>query len=195
MSVSLGTCFLSGPFEMPNDPNAATHPAFPDIGDLTRHLHFSPENGRIWVRDHRGVLLNATAFTAMRKGIIDQIGLAAARNLYSLIGYAEGTRDAEAVRKVRPNASSFDAFAVGLQAHALYGLGWAEVVDMSMNSDTGEFAGDFLVHDSMEASAHLESFGPSLEPDTPADLPVPSSAVPACITRANARAWAVPVAD
>tara|TARA_R110000787_G_scaffold187146_8_gene299083 strand:- start:3193 stop:4932 length:1740 start_codon:yes stop_codon:yes gene_type:complete len=164
MSVSLGTCFLSGPFEMPNDPNAATHPAFPDIGDLTRHLHFSPENGRIWVRDHRGVLLNATAFTAMRKGIIDQIGLAAARNLYSLIGYAEGTRDAEAVRKVRPNASSFDAFAVGLQAHALYGLGWAEVVDMSMNSDTGEFAGDFLVHDSMEASAHLESFGPSLEP-------------------------------
>jgi len=142
----------------------STRPAFPDIGDLAKHLRFSPANGRIWINEHRGLLLNASAFASLRRGIIEKIGISGARDLYTLIGYAEGTRDAEAVRKVRPNASGFDSFAVGLQAHALYGLGWAEVVSVRMNPDTGEFAGDFRIHDSMEASAHLDAFGPSVEP-------------------------------
>lgn len=145
-------------------PAEATPAVLPDIGDLARQVRFSPANGRIWIRDHRGVLLNGSAFAALRRGMINRIGVGAARDLFTLIGYAEGTRDAEAVRKVRPTANAFDAFAVGLQAHALYGLGWTEVLSMKLNSDTGEFEGDFRVHDSMEASAHLENSGPSAEP-------------------------------
>lgn len=147
-----------------NPEDESSRPAFPDIGDLAKHLRFSPANGRIWINEHRGLLQNATAFASLRRGIIEKIGIAGARELYTLIGYAEGARDAEAARKVRPHANGFDAFAVGLQAHALYGLGWAEVISMRMNPDTGEFAGDIWVHDSMEASAHLEAFGPSVEP-------------------------------
>lgn len=138
--------------------------ALPDIGDLIGQFRFSPAEGRIWVQDHRGLLLSSTAFGALRRGIVERLGVAVAREMYSLIGYTEGARDAAAARKLRPHDDYNAVFAVGPQAHAIYGFGWSEVITLTMDPERGTYFFEFLVHDSAEANIHVESFGPAVEP-------------------------------
>jgi DNA-binding NtrC family response regulator/predicted hydrocarbon binding protein len=145
-------------------PNAAPAPSLPDIRDLAEQVRFTPDTGRIWVRDQRGVLLTASVYGALRRELIDRLGPAVARELLSRIGYAEGGRDAEAARRLRPDVSYFDAFAVGPQVHALAGFGWSQVVRLHAEPESGAFAGEFLVHDSLEASVHVDAYGTSPEP-------------------------------
>lgn len=136
----------------------------PDIRDLAEHLRFSPAEGRIWMEDHRSVLLSSSAFGSLRKDIVERLGAPAGREMYTRIGYAEGSRDAGYARKLRPEQSYYDAFMAGPQAHALAGFGWVQVVTMEMEPDSGTCFGEFLVHDSIEASVQLELSGPSAEP-------------------------------
>ncbi|MDD3651493.1 sigma-54-dependent Fis family transcriptional regulator [Immundisolibacter sp.] len=143
---------------------AAPAANLPDIRDLAEQVRFTPDTGRIWVRDQRGVLLTASVYGALRRELIDRLGPAVARELLSRIGYAEGGRDAEAARRLRPDVSYFDAFAVGPQVHALAGFGWSEVVHLNAEPASGAFAGEFLVHDSLEAATHLDAYGQSPEP-------------------------------
>ena len=145
-------------------PKAKPPPNLPDIRDLAEQVRFTPDTGRIWVRDQRGVLLTASVYGALRRELIDRLGPAAARELLSRIGYAEGGRDAEAARRLRPSVSYFDAFAVGPQVHALAGFGWSEVVHLNAEPESGAFTGEFLVHDSLEAATHLDAYGQSPEP-------------------------------
>ena len=145
-------------------PKAKPAPNLPDIRDLAEQVRFTPDTGRIWVRDQRGVLLTASVYGALRRELIDRLGPAVARELLSRIGYAEGGRDAEAARRLRPNVSYFDAFAVGPQVHALAGFGWSQVVHLHADPESGAFAGEFLVHDSLEATTHLDAYGTSPEP-------------------------------
>ncbi|WP_323760177.1 sigma 54-interacting transcriptional regulator [Immundisolibacter sp.] len=145
-------------------PNAVPAPSLPDIRDLAEQVRFTPDTGRIWVRDQRGVLLTASVYGALRRELIDRLGPAVARELLSRIGYAEGGRDAEAARRLRPDVSYFDAFAVGPQVHALAGFGWSQVVRLHAEPESGAFAGEFLVHDSLEASVHVDAYGTSPEP-------------------------------
>ena len=143
-------------------PSAVVH--LPDIRDLAEQVRFTPDTGRIWVRDQRGVLLTASVYGALRRELIDRLGPAATRELLSRIGYAEGGRDAETARRLRPAVNYFDAFAVGPQVHALAGFGWSEVVHLNAEPESGAFAGEFLVHDSLEAATHLDAYGQSPEP-------------------------------
>ncbi|MFZ5491841.1 MAG: sigma 54-interacting transcriptional regulator [Pseudomonadota bacterium] len=136
----------------------------PDIRDLAEQVRFTPDTGRIWVRDQRGVLLTASVYGALRRELIDRLGPAVARELLSRIGYAEGGRDAEAARRLRPHVGYFDAFAVGPQVHALAGFGWSEVVELHADPETGAFAGEFVVRDSLEATTHLDAYGTAPEP-------------------------------
>jgi DNA-binding NtrC family response regulator len=145
-------------------PKAQPAPDLPDIRDLAEQVRFTPDTGRIWVRDQRGVLLTASVYGALRRELIDRLGPAVARELLSRIGYAEGGRDAEAARRLRPDVSYFDAFAVGPQVHALAGFGWSQVVHLHAEPESGAFAGEFLVHDSLEASVHVDAYGTSPEP-------------------------------
>ncbi|MGK2942224.1 MAG: sigma 54-interacting transcriptional regulator [Immundisolibacter sp.] len=139
-------------------------PSLPDIRDLAEQVRFTPDTGRIWVRDQRGVLLTASVYGALRHELIDRLGSSVVRELLSRIGYAEGGRDAEAARRLRPNVSYFDAFAVGPQVHALAGFGWSQVIHLHAEPESGAFAGEFVVHDSLEASVHVDAYGTSPEP-------------------------------
>ena len=143
------------------DPPSA---AWTDFGDLAGRLHFTPEHGRIWLDSVRAVLLRSPAFISLRRELIERSGFAGAREALSRTGYDEGTRDAALAREVRPDVSYFDAFAVGPQVHALSGFGRTEVVRLEADPGTGTFHGEFLVHDSLEAAAHLEDQGHSSEP-------------------------------
>ena len=136
---------------------------FPDIEDLAGRLRFAPAEGRIWFDDRRSILMRNSAFGTLRRELIEAVGFTRARTALKLVGYAEGTRDAELARRVRPEGDLFDAFAVGPQVHALSGFGWLEVLELRTDPSTNEFYGEFLLHDSIEADAHLGTLGMSAE--------------------------------
>lgn len=140
------------------------HKHFPDIEDLARRLRFAPAEGRIWLSDRRAILMRNSAFGSLRRELLEAVGFTRARTVLKRVGYAEGTRDAELARRVRPQGDLFDAFAVGPQVHALSGFGWLEVRELRSDLPANEFYGEFLLHDSIEADVHLNTLGVAAEP-------------------------------
>jgi len=136
---------------------------FPDIKDLAGRLRFDPAEGRIWLDEQRSILMRGSAFGSLRRELIEAAGFTRARSVLKRVGYAEGTRDAELARRVRPGGKFFDAFAVGPQVYALSGFGWLEVLELRVDPATNAFYGEFLLRDSVEADAHLQTIGVSAE--------------------------------
>ena len=136
----------------------------PDIEDLSQRLHFAPTEGRIWLDDQRMLLLHLAAVGALRRELVDTVGLDAARGLFARCGHQAGSRDGLLARKVRPTGSPFEAFSVGPQLHALEGAALVEPVRLELDAEKGKFYGEFLWHDSAEADAHLSALGVSAAP-------------------------------
>ncbi len=136
----------------------------PDIEDLAARLRFVPGNGEVWFDDRRMVLLHNSSLGAIRRELIETVGIEKARGLITRMGYQSGTRDAEMVRRIRPDSNDFDAFAVGPQMHALEGFVSVETLALDVNVETGHFYGEFIWRNSAEAEQHLATFGESNTP-------------------------------
>ena len=108
---------------------------FPDVEDLVGRLRFAPSEGRIWLDDQRSILMRGSAFGSLRRELLEAVGFTRARTVLKRVGYAEGTRDANLARRVRPEGNLFDAFAVGPQVHALSGFGWRKATGQVTLSD------------------------------------------------------------
>ena len=145
-------------------PNTHERHRLPDIDDLAARLSFAPGKGEIRFDEQRMVLLHNTSLGAIRRELIDTVGIEKARGLITRMGYQSGTRDAEMVRRIRPDSNDFDAFAVGPQMHALEGFVTVETVALDVNVETGHFHGEFIWHNSAEAEQHLAIHGPSNAP-------------------------------
>ena len=72
----------------------------PTLRDHTECLFFSPGDGRIWLNDQRMVLLHCEALGALRRELIDSLGLQRARGLLTRAGYLSGARDARLVQQL-----------------------------------------------------------------------------------------------
>lgn len=139
-------------------PSTGKSPAglqFPNIRDIASHLHFNPDHGRIWLDDRRMVLLHAEAFHSLRKELVALVGIEAARGLVTRMGYVAGCRDAEFAKHARPNASTFEAFSVGPQLHALKGMAEIQLLKFQMDVGAGSLYSEFLFKDSFEDEAQL----------------------------------------
>ena len=137
---------------------------FPDIGDLASRLRFAPSDGQIWFDNRRLMLLQPAAMATLRRELIETVGTEKARGLLTRMGYLSGTRDAETVRRVRPDIDSFEAFTVGPQLHALEGIVAVETVSMEFDVKTGLFNGEFIWRNSSEADEHMAVYGIGHEP-------------------------------
>ncbi len=123
---------------------------FPEVRDIADQLHFSPEHGRIWLEDQRMLLLHAESFYGMRSELVARFGLDAARGVITRMGYGAGCRDAEFAKRLRGDASAFEAFAVGPQLHALKGMAEIRLQQFRMDVSTGQIYSEFVFHDSFE---------------------------------------------
>lgn len=132
---------------------------FPDIGDLASRLRLAPGNGEIWLDDRRMVLLHNASLASLRRELIETLGIEKARGILTRMGYLSGMRDADMVRRVRPNSSDFDAFAVGPQLHGLEGFVAVETVSMAVDIEAGFFEGEFIWRNSAEAEEHIAAYG------------------------------------
>lgn len=132
---------------------------YPDIADLISRLHFSPEDGHIWLHDQRMLLLHASAMGVLRRELIESLGLERARGLLTRIGYNSGAHDAELARRIRPNAKLTDMFVVGPQLHMLEGMVAVEPARLEMDVERGRYYGEFLWTNSSEDEEHVRIYG------------------------------------
>jgi two-component system response regulator HydG len=138
--------------------------ASPTFDELTESLFFSPGDGRIWLNDQRMFLLHTASFGALRQELIETLGIEGARELLTRIGYLSGSRDANIIRRKWPAGDLASAFTAGPRLHSLEGIVKVTPVQFSFDIDRGSFFGEFLWHDSTEASEHISAYGISTAP-------------------------------
>ena len=92
------------------------------------------------------------------------LGIDAARGLLTRMGYNSGARDAELARKVRPDSTITEMFAVGPQLHMLEDITAVEPVRLEIDVEKGECYGEFLWKNCAEDEEHIRIYGIGAEP-------------------------------
>ena len=137
---------------------------FPDIGDLRDAVRFDAGTGCIWLEQQRVMLLHTSAFGALRDELFESMGTENAKGVLFRMGLKSGEADAHLARRLRPDASDEDTFAVGPQLHALEGAVHVSQVQLEIDTASGHYLGEFIWRNSFEAQQHLDSQGLSEEP-------------------------------
>ena len=137
---------------------------FPDLADLMALLHFSTSDGRIWLDDHRMLLVHAKALGSLRREMIEGLGMEVTRGLFTRMGYQAGAYDAQMARKVRSKTNVKDMFVVGPQMHCLEGIGLSEPVRLEFDVERGQHYGEFLWTHQVEDEEHARHFPIGTEP-------------------------------
>ena len=123
-------------------------------------LELDPDGGVIRFAGQRALLLDAVAMGLLRKYLVENFGLTAARTVLTQFGFAHGWRMAEAIQAAFTWDSDDEWSRAGTRIHALEGLFRVEPGGAGPLSRTGS-----MVVASYEAEQHLLHFGRS-------DLPV-----------------------
>jgi DNA-binding NtrC family response regulator len=110
------------------------------------------------------LLVHAEAQGALRKDLIDTLGMDRARGLLTRMGYASGLRDAELARTRAENCSDLEAFMTGPQLHTLEGIVQVTPVKVELDRAAGRFYGEFLWQNSWEGQWHRHHYGVHTEP-------------------------------
>jgi two-component system response regulator HydG len=122
-------------------------------------LDLDPEGGAIRFAGQRALLLDAVAMGLLRKYLVENFGLAAARTVLTQFGFAHGWRMAEAMQTEFQWDSDDDWRRAGTRIHALEGLFRVEPGSTEPLSKEG-----VMLSASYEAEQHLLHFGRSDEP-------------------------------
>jgi len=119
-------------------------------------LELDPEGGVIRFAGQRALLLDAVAMGLLRKYLVENFGLTAARTLLTQFGFAHGWRMADAIHSEFKWDSDEDRRRAGTRLHALEGLFRVEPGSKGPLSKEG-----VMVASSYEAEQHLLHFGRS----------------------------------
>lgn len=139
-------------------------PEYPALDDLQNLLRFEPEEGRIWLAEERVVMLRSSELQALRREMIESLGMDRAKGLLMRMGYVAGQRDADTARRLRPDAPMFDVFSVGPQAHMVTGQVKVTPVTMEVDEEAHSYYGVYDWHNSFEAEIFLAEYGVSYQP-------------------------------
>ena len=127
--------------------------------DLRARVHFSAETGQIWLHEHRMLLVHAASQAALRKELIDSLGMNRARGLLTRMGYASGVQDAELVCTRSQDTNDFEIFMTGPQLHTLEGIVKVTPIRVEIDRSAGRFYGEFLWENSWEGYWHKHYYG------------------------------------
>src|SRR4051794_1786328 len=85
-------------------------------------LELDPAGGMIHFAGQRALVIDAVAMGLLRKYLVENFGLTAARTVLTQFGFAHGWRMAEAMQSAFPWDSVEDWRRAGTRIHALEGL-------------------------------------------------------------------------
>jgi two-component system, NtrC family, response regulator HydG len=117
-------------------------------------LELDPDGGTIHFAGQRALLIDAVAMGLLRKYLVENFGLTAARTVLTQFGFAHGWRLAEAMEAEFKWSSDEDRRCAGIRIHALGGLFHVEP------GSKGPLAkGGVMLLSSYEPEQHLLHFG------------------------------------
>jgi DNA-binding NtrC family response regulator len=129
--------------------------------DLRKVLSFSPKGGVIKLMGRRVLLLDTVAVGVLRRELITGLGVLAARNILTRIGYAHGWLAAQSLASEYPDLLQKPF--VGPILHTLQGaIGNARDLNIEGDYRNGRFT--CIWEDSYEAEQHLLQIGIADEP-------------------------------
>jgi two-component system, NtrC family, response regulator HydG len=140
----------------------ASSPA--NASELASRLRFAFDSGHIWLGETRMILLHGAAIIALRKELIDSLGIDRARGVLTRMGYASGASDAAWARKLYPDSTETELLVMGPQLHTLEGIVCVRNGKLTIDIAKGVFYGEFTWESSFEADAHTQLYGLSSEP-------------------------------
>jgi DNA-binding NtrC family response regulator len=125
-------------------------------GDLDHKelLEMDPEGGVLRFAGQRAILLDAVAMGLLRKYLVENFGLTAARTVLTQFGFAHGWRMAEAMQAEFKWDDAEECRLAGNRIHTMAGLYTAETEGMDPLSKSG-----MMLVASYEAEQHLLHFG------------------------------------
>ncbi len=138
--------------------------AFPKLDDLKNAFQFNEDTGLVSLEGERMLLFHAASLGALRNELIESLGWERAKGVLMRMGYQSGKEDARLARKLRPDATEYEIYAVGPQLHTLEGIVRVEPIRLEINIEAGEHYGEFYWVNSFEAEQHLERYGLHPEP-------------------------------
>lgn len=151
---------------MPTPPNKHLHPISPDVDDkeIFKHVRFDPSSGQIMLLDQRMLLVHGFTLAALRRELIDRLGIKSARELFTRLGYQQGAEDARRIHTAE-GLQLEKTLAFGPRLREIEGFVRNQAVDrMKFNLETGDFWGDYYWESSWEAETHLNQYGISGTP-------------------------------
>ena len=137
---------------------------FPKLDDLKSAFIFDDDSGCVWLEGERMLLFHAASLGALRNELIESLGWEQAKGVLMRMGYQSGKEDAQLARKLRPDATDHELFAVGPQLHTLEGIVRVEPIKLELDIETGRHYGEFNWINSFEAEQHLKRYGIHSEP-------------------------------
>ncbi|WP_260601590.1 XylR N-terminal domain-containing protein, partial [Pseudomonas aeruginosa] len=136
----------------------------PTAEQLAETVAFAPQDGTIWLCGQRVMLLQGSAFGAIRRELVEALGFDKARGLLTRIGWQAGARDAAQVSEQWPEGDHASLYSAGPRLHMLEGMVNVEVVRFEIDSSIGHFYSEFLWHNSLEDDEHIATYGLGNEP-------------------------------
>lgn len=136
----------------------------PTLADMLDRMTFSPSRGSIDLNGARMVLSRATFGADLQDELVRRFGEHEAMVLLLRLGYRNGREDAEFVRRAWPNLDIGDAFTAGTRIHMVTGTVRVETLHNDFDFKSDRFSGDFLWHDSVEASEYARRHGRATKP-------------------------------
>jgi two-component system response regulator HydG len=125
-----------------------------DALNLEELLELDPEGGIIRFAGQRALLLDAVAIGLLRKYLVENFGVAAARTVLTQFGFAHGWRMAEAMQAEFQWDSDEDWRQAGTRIHCLEGL-----FRVASGGEGLLSSGGAMILGSYEAEQHLLHFG------------------------------------
>lgn len=131
----------------------------PTLRELLSHLVFSPVNGTLRLGNTRMVLQRTSFLSHLREEISQRHGRDEAMVLLMRLGFQAGVEDSKFVHSSWPHLDMGDAFTAGTRLHTVSGIVRVETVHNDFDFKKGKFSGEFLWHESAEASEHRKHYG------------------------------------
>jgi len=128
--------------------------------NLRSRLRFELSAGRIWLDENRMLLTHAKALGALRKELVQTVGMRRARRLFMRMGFVAGQIDADLALKMHnDDGRNFDVFQIGPGLHGFEGVVKAKITEAKIDWENGDMHCEVEWRDSWEAESHLQSFG------------------------------------
>jgi DNA-binding NtrC family response regulator/predicted hydrocarbon binding protein len=135
-----------------------------DLSQVTPHIVFSVEEGKVWLNEQRIMLFSQVALGKFRKEVYETIGEERCKAFFLRLGYQLGILDGELARNSDAGLSLTDRFMLGPELHALRGMVLPEIKALVLSENGEEFYCEVEWHNSYEVEIYANEMGQLSEP-------------------------------